>query len=86
MNNSSKQDADKPGADAQQNGLSAEEIGAASIYDDSTDAMRQMRRGNEAEGDADTRDVAGASDFSDTEEGRTEKDTVTHTSTPGNKG
>ncbi len=86
MNNSSKQNADKPSADAQQDSLNAEEIGAASIYDDSTDAMRQMRRGNEAEGDADTRDVAGAPDFKDTEEGRTEKDTVTHANTPGNEG
>ncbi|MDQ3254116.1 MAG: hypothetical protein M3R15_09440 [Acidobacteriota bacterium] len=86
MNNSSKQNADKPSADAQQDSLNAEEIGAASIYDDSTDAMRQMRRGNEAEGDPDTRDVAGTPDFKDTEEGRAEKDTVSHATTPGNKG
>ena len=37
----------------------AEELGEQSAYEDATDMKRRIRRGNEAEGDADDRDVAG---------------------------
>ncbi len=56
--------------------LSAEELGEQSSYEDSTEMMRRMQRGDESIGDADTRDTAGATAFRDTEEGRTDRDTT----------
>ncbi len=62
----------------QQDGFTAEELGAASGYDDATQIAQQMRRGDESQGDPDSRDTAGATAFKDTEEGRTDRDTVPH--------
>lgn len=56
--------------------LSADELGAQSSYEDSTEMMRRMQRGDESKGDADARDTAGATAFKDTNEGRTDRDTT----------
>ena len=56
-------------------GLTPEEIGEQSIYEGQTDARRRIRRGDEAEGDPDARDVAGSTALGDTEEERTDRDT-----------
>jgi hypothetical protein len=73
-----KQSLDKDSTDTEREGFSADELGAASIYDDPTQIAQQMRRGDESQPGADDRDVVGATDFKDTEEGRTDKDTVPH--------
>ncbi len=62
----------------QQDGFTAEELGEASIYEDATQMAQQMRRGDESKGDPNERDITGATHFKDTEEGRTDKDTVPH--------
>ena len=71
-----KQNAEKPTEDTQQEGFNPSELGQQSIYEGPTDMMRRMLRGNEAEGDPDTRDVAGATDFKDIDEAREDQDTV----------
>lgn len=71
-----KQSADKDSTDAEREGFSADDLGAASAYDDPTQIAQQMRRGDESQLDPNNRDVVGATDFKDTEEGRTDKDTV----------
>lgn len=78
--NQQKQDADKDAASqqVQQDNFTAEELGQASSYDDQTVIAQQMRRGDESKGDPNSRDVVGATDFKDTEEGRTDQDTVPH--------
>ncbi len=60
-------------------GFTAEELGEASIYDDATQIAQQMRRGDETQGDPNSRDIAGVAAFKDTEEGRTDRDTVPRT-------
>lgn len=60
----------------ERDGFTAGELGAASSYDDATQMAQQMRRGDESKGDPDSRDTAGATSFKDTEEGRTDRDTV----------
>ncbi len=74
--NKQKQSGDKDTTDTQAEGYTAEELGQASAYDDSTSIAQQMQRGDESKGDANARSTAGATDFKDTEEGRTDKDTV----------
>ena len=78
--NKQKQNADTDAGpqQVQQDGFTAEELGQASIYDDPTMIAQQMRRGDESKGDSNDRDVVGATDFKDTEEGRTDQDTVPH--------
>ncbi len=76
--NNQKQDGDKESTDTGRDGFSADELGAASMYDDPTQIAQQMRRGDELQGDANDRDVVGATDFKDTNEGRTDKDTLPH--------
>ena len=83
--NEQKQSADKDAApgQVQQDGFTAEELGQASIYDDQTTIAQQMRRGDESKREPDGRDVVGATDFKDIEEGRTDQDTVPHNKNTG---
>ncbi len=60
----------------QQDNFNAEELGEQSIYEDTTDMLRQMSRGDETKGDPDSRDAAGARHPKDTEEGRQDRDTI----------
>lgn len=78
-----KQEGDEANTDTEREGYSADELGAASIYDDPTQIAQQMRRGDESQGDPDARDVVGTTDFSDLEEGRTDRDTTSHADTTG---
>lgn len=74
--NKQKQSGDKDSTDTQAEGFSADELGAASAYDDPTLIAQQMQRGDESQGDPDARSTAGATAFKDTNEGRADKDTV----------
>ncbi len=60
--NKQKQDADKDRdpQNVKQDGFTAEELGEASSYNDTTEIAQQMRRGDETEGDPNERDVVGA--------------------------
>ena len=51
-------------------GWSAEDLGEQSSYEGTTEMSRRLRRGNEAAGDPDARDVAGAIPKEDTPHGR----------------
>jgi hypothetical protein len=73
--NEQKQDADKGAANPEREGLTADELGKQSSYDDSTTLQSQMLRGDETKGDADGRDVAGTTRQSDTHEARSDQDT-----------
>ena len=53
--NNQKQDGDKDSTDTGRDNFSADELGAASIYDDPTQIAQQMRRGDESQGDANDR-------------------------------
>jgi len=57
-------------------GLTAEELGEQSIYEGETEMQSRILRGDESEGDSDARDVAGATAVADTEEERTDRDTL----------
>lgn len=81
--NRQKQSGDKDTTGAEREGFSADELGQASIYDDPTQIAQQMQRGDESKGDPNARDTAGATDFKDMEEGRTDRDTTQHTATRG---
>lgn len=50
----------------------AEELIEQSPYLESDEVQRQMLRGDESKGDADARDVVGATEFKDTAHGRNE--------------
>lgn len=76
--NKQKQSGDADTTDTARDGFTAEELGQASIYDDPTQIAQQMRRGDESQGDPNERDVVGATNFKDLEEGRTDRDTTTH--------
>lgn len=76
--NKQKQSGDLDTTDTTRDGFSADELGEASIYDDPTQIAQQMRRGDESQGDPNDRDVVGATNFKDTEEGRTDRDTTAH--------
>jgi hypothetical protein len=76
--NKQKQSGDMDTTDTEREGFSADELGQASIYDDTTQIAQQMRRGDESKGDPNARDTVGATDFKDTEEGRNDQDTVSH--------
>lgn len=58
-----KQDASEDGdaEDVNRDGLSANELGAESEYDGTTEIEQRMRRGDETKGDPNERDVVGAS-------------------------
>ena len=60
--NKMKQEADEDGEpkNVRKDGFSAAELGEESAYTDSTEMAKQMRRGDESEGDPDDRDVVGA--------------------------
>ncbi len=62
--NKQKQEADEDGdpKNVEIDGFTAEELGAASAYTDSTEMAQQMRRGDETIGDPNARDVVGAPD------------------------
>lgn len=77
-----KQSADKDSTETEREGFSADELGAASIYNDPTEIAQQMRRGDETEGDADARDHTGATRAEDTPQGRQDRDTRRTTRTP----
>jgi hypothetical protein len=64
--NKRKQEADEDNdpKNVERDGFSAEELGAASAYTDSTEMAQQMRRGDETESDPNDRDVVGASNAS----------------------
>ena len=55
--------------------LTPEEIGEQSIYEGETEMQSRILRGDETQGDPDSRDVAGATAVRDTEEERTDRDT-----------
>lgn len=73
--NEQKQGGDKESTQTAREQYSAEEVGQASIYDDSTTVAQQMRRGNEGGENADDRDAVGATPVENTEEERTDRDT-----------
>ncbi len=81
--NEGKQNTDKSDANAGRDAVAADELGKASAYDDATVIAQQMRRGDETKGDPDERDVVGATDFKDVEEGRTDRDTTARETTGG---
>lgn len=60
--NKQKQEADedRDPQNVEREGFTAEELGEASAYTDSTEMAQQMRRGDETKGDPDDRDVVGA--------------------------
>lgn len=60
--NKDKQEADEDNdpKNVEIDGFTAEELGAASAYNDSTEMAQQMRRGDETKGDPNDRDVVGA--------------------------
>ena len=60
--NKQKQEADedRDPQNVERDGFTAEELGEASAYNDSTEMAQQMRRGDETEGDPNERDVVGA--------------------------
>ena len=62
--NKDKQEADEDNEpkNVEIDGFTAEELGEASAYTDSTEMAQQMRRGDETEPDPNDRDVVGASD------------------------
>ncbi len=62
--NKQKQEADedKDPETVKRDGFTAEELGEASSYTDSTEMAQQMRRGDESKGDPNDRDVVGATD------------------------
>jgi len=60
--NKQKQEADEDRhpQNVEREGFTAEELGEASSYNDTTEIAQQMRRGDETKGDPDDRDVVGA--------------------------
>jgi hypothetical protein len=56
---------DRPAEVVTREGHSSKRLAEQSAYSDETETARQMRRGDESTGDADERDVAGASDPQD---------------------
>ncbi|MEJ7616367.1 MAG: hypothetical protein WKF30_05215 [Pyrinomonadaceae bacterium] len=74
--NSQKQSGDQDATQTAREGFTAEELGQASIYDDSTQIAQQMRRGDESQGDPNERDVVGATDVKNTNEARQDQDTT----------
>jgi len=60
--NEQKQEADedKDPQNVERDGFTAEELGEASAYDNTTEMAQMMRRGDETEGDPNDRDVVGA--------------------------
>lgn len=62
--NKGKQEADEDSEprNVEIDGFTAAELGEASIYNDSTELVQQMRRGDESQGDPNDRDVVGATD------------------------
>jgi hypothetical protein len=73
--NEQKQDADKAAKNPEREGLTADELGKQSSYDDVTVMQSHMLRGDESKGDPDARDVAGTTARPDTHEARTDQDT-----------
>ncbi|HLM56014.1 MAG TPA: hypothetical protein VK422_07765 [Pyrinomonadaceae bacterium] len=64
-----------PEEDSKSDELTAEEIGEQSIYEGETEMQSRILRGDESQGDPDSRDVAGATAVRDTPEERTDRDT-----------
>lgn len=60
--------------DVKKEGWSAEELGEQSIYEDTTEISRRLRRGDETVGDPNARDVAGATPEKDAPHGREARD------------
>ncbi len=76
--NQQKQGGDMDTTGATREGFSADELGAASNYDDSTMIAQQMRRGDATQGDPNARDTTGATAVEDTPQGRNDQDTAPH--------
>lgn len=64
-----------PEEDSKSDELTPQEIGEQSIYEGETEMQSRILRGDESQGDPDSRDVAGATAVRDTEEERTDRDT-----------
>jgi hypothetical protein len=60
MDKLNKQNSEHASGNPERDNFNADEIGEQSIYEDTTEAAQQMRRGDETQGDADERDVVGA--------------------------
>ncbi len=60
--NKQKQEADedRKQENVERDGFTAEELGEASAYNDTTEIAQQMRRGDETKGDPNDRDIVGA--------------------------
>jgi hypothetical protein len=65
--NAQKQEADedRDPENVERDNFTAEELGEASSYTDTTEMAQQMRRGDESDGDPDDRDVVGATTAAD---------------------
>ncbi len=59
-------------SDVEKQGWSAEKISAEASNKESDEIVRQIVRGDETEGDADERDIAGSADNTETPQGREE--------------
>ena len=70
--NKQKQDADKDKdpQNVERDGFTAEELGEASSYNDTTEMAQQMRRGDETIGDPNARDVVGATTAADPDDNK----------------
>lgn len=70
--NKQKQDADedRDPQNVEQDNFTAQEIGEASAYNDTTEIAQQMRRGDETKGDADERDAVGSTTSADHNENK----------------
>ncbi len=69
-------DEDRDPQNVKREGFTAEELGEASAYTDSTEMAQQMRRGDETKGNPNDRDTAGATPVSETNDMREDRDTV----------
>lgn len=71
MNEINKQkqegDEDREPAKVERDGFTAEDLGAASSYNDSTEIAQQMRRGDETKPNPDERDVVGSTTAANTD-------------------
>lgn len=71
MQNETKNDQEKV-PDVNRQGWNVEEVSEESVNKSSDEITREVLRGDETEGDADERDIAGAVDSDETPQGREE--------------
>lgn len=65
-------DEDRDPKNVEIDGFTAEDLGAASAYNDSTETAQQMRRADESNGDPNDRDVVGAANAADNDRNKPE--------------